>query len=573
MELLVFLSKFLQWLPSWLQLVADCCNKAARNLRNYAIHLFLKISSPSSARKPTGADHHIHVPHPNLPKAAHMENLVCDVNGTVVIPPHEHDSYGTSSTDHDHDHDHGDILSFFPYFMLVAFEAGSIIRAFLLLVSYPLILWGIHSHGLRMRAMVFITFCGLKVKDMETVARAVLPKFYLENLSLEVFHEMLEKAGGKMVITSVPRVMVEGFLKEYLQVGQIVVATELQTVVGWGGKSFTGLLGSTGHEGGLVVKHRVAMAQGRRIPDIGLIGTSRFQDQDSLLLSLCKEGHVVGKSSKMARDRYPKPPLVFHDGRLAFLPTPRATLAMFMWLPLGLLLALFRILVGILLPYKLIHPFTTFLGLRMTFNGPHKDDDDDDHNKVKGVLYVCNHRTLLDPVMLDIFLAKPLTALTYSLSKMSEILAPLRTVRLTRDRKQDRETMERMLSEGDLVVCPEGTTCREPYLLRFSSLFTELADEIVPVAINSHVTMFYGTTAGGLKCLDSWFFLMNPKPCYHVNVLGKLPRDQTCAGGKSSFEVANFIQRKLANALGFQCTNFTRKDKYMMLAAGSTSTY
>lgn len=268
-------------------------------------------------------------------------------------------------------------------------------------------------------------------------------------------------------------------------------------------------------------------------------------------------------NSVMPREKYPKP-LIFHDGRLAFLPTPSATLYMFMWLPIGILLAIYRILLGILVPYKYSLIMGVYSGINITIKGyiPSKKTE-----KNKGVLYVCSHRTLLDPVFLSTSLAKPLTAVTYSLSKVSELIAPIKTVRLTRDRFQDGETMQRLLREGDLVVCPEGTTCREPYLLRFSSLFAELADEIVPVAMNTHVSMFYGTTASGLKCLDPIFFLMNPRPSYHIQILGKVPKELTCAyGGKSSCEVANYIQKQLADALGFECTNLTRRDKYLMLA-------
>ena len=97
-------------------------------------------------------------------------------------------------------------------------------------------------------------------------------------------------------------------------------------------------------------------------------------------------------------------------------------------------------------------------------------------------------------------------------------------------------------------------------------MFAELTDEIVPVAMNTHVTMFYGTTAGGLKWLDPIYFLMNPRPVYQVQVLEKLDKVLTCGlGNKSSHEVANHIQKQLGHALGFECTKLTRRDKYIML--------
>ncbi|KAA8545266.1 hypothetical protein F0562_020050 [Nyssa sinensis] len=306
--------------------------------------------------------------------------------------------------------------------------------------------------------------------------------------------------------------------------------------------------------------------------DSNLIGIGCFNKSlDQQLFSHCKEIYLVSEAEKrnwqiLPRQKYPMP-LIFHDGRLAFRPTFFATLAMFMWAPLGFFICIIRIIVGLLLPYKVSFPILAFIGIRWTLSGPNSITPINNEKKSRGVLYVCNHRTLLDPLYISMAVVKPLTAVTYSLSRFSELLAPIKTVRLTRDREKDSKMMENLISHGDLVICPEGTTCREPFLLRFSPLFAELSDEIVPVALDLQVSMFYGTTASGRKWLDPIFFLSNPYPYYSVKFLGKLPTSYTCgAGGKSRIEVANHVQTEIAKALGFECTNYTRKEKYKILA-------
>lgn len=48
--------------------------------------------------------------------------------------------------------------SLFPYFMLVAFEAGSLIRALLLLILYPVL--SFLSHEISLNVMVMVSFLG-----------------------------------------------------------------------------------------------------------------------------------------------------------------------------------------------------------------------------------------------------------------------------------------------------------------------------------------------------------------------------------------------------------------------------
>ncbi|KAF7104512.1 hypothetical protein CFC21_105404 [Triticum aestivum] len=453
----------------------------------------------------------------------------------------------------------------FPYFMLMACEGGGLIRALLLLCCFPLV-WILGEHtDAGVQVMAFVTFVGLRPRDTDLVARAVLPKFYMERLNAHVYDQLWLPAGRKVAVTSAPRVMAEWFLKEYMS-ADVVVGRELQMFKIRNGCYFTGLLCRPGPGMRQKALKEVLGADGA-MADVAVVGTSN--PLNHLFIPYCKELHVVSteyaKTAQLPRQRYPRP-LIFHDGRLAFIPTSSAMLAFFLFLPLGLVLSVIRISIGIILPYKISFAASAFFGVRFRTSGCRSAGDG---AKPRGVLFVCTHRTLLDPVMLTVALQKPVSTVTYGLSRLSEILAPIRTVRLTRDRNRDAQTISQLLEQGDLAVCPEGTTCREPYLLRFSPLFAELADDMVPVAMDAQVTLLYGTTTSGHKWLDSIAFLANPAPSYRVEFLGPVPRDQTCAGGRIGVEVANWIQHRLGEALGFECTGFRRRDKYMMLAGNN----
>ncbi|KAL8228669.1 hypothetical protein R6Q57_013569 [Mikania cordata] len=124
-------------------------------------------------------------------------------------------------------------FALFPYFMLVAFEGGGVLRGLVLFLSYPLVCLVSKEKGLKI--MVFICFLGIK-KEEFLVGRTVLPKFFMEDLGFEGF-EMVMRCGSKVGLSEFPRVMVEGFLRDYLGI-DYVYGRDLKEVCGY----FVGLM-------------------------------------------------------------------------------------------------------------------------------------------------------------------------------------------------------------------------------------------------------------------------------------------------------------------------------------------
>ncbi|XP_068667656.1 glycerol-3-phosphate acyltransferase 5-like [Aristolochia californica] len=443
----------------------------------------------------------------------------------------------------------------FSYFMLVAFETCGFLRFALLLLLWPIIclLQAIGYEEVGLRLTIFVAVAGTKIAEIESVARAVLPKFFMDDVDLEAWR-IFNSYERRAVVSKCPRVMVEMFVKEHLK-ADVVIGDDLH-------------VNRFGYATGFVKKGKVSNSD--RVRDVVKndqphLGLGRKNNSSSSCLSSCKDvlhpPFLAQKNHDSHLDRLI--PVVFHDGRLVRRPTPSTSLLILLWLPIGILVAALRIGVGLCFPMSFAPYIVGLFGGEVIVKGRPPPPPSSSHG---GVLFVCTHRTLMDPVVLAAVLGRKVPAVTYSISRLSEILSPIPTVRLTRDREVDGERIKQHLAKGDLVLCPEGTTCREPFLLRFSALFAELTDRIVPVAMNYRVGFFHATTARGWKSMDPIFFFMNPRPVYEITFLNQLPTEATCSAGKTPYDVANYVQRLLAATLGFECTNFTRKDKYRVLA-------
>lgn len=129
------------------------------------------------------------------------------------------------------------------------------------------------------QVLIFATFAGIKVSSIESVARAVLPKFYAGDLHPETWRVFSSCGGTRCVLTANPAVMVEAFLKDFLG-ADMVLGTEIST---WNGRA-TGLVKKPGVLVGKNKADALKKAFGETRPEIGL----GDRHTDAPFMQLCK---------------------------------------------------------------------------------------------------------------------------------------------------------------------------------------------------------------------------------------------------------------------------------------------
>uniref|UniRef100_A0A6V7QXC8 Glycerol-3-phosphate acyltransferase RAM2/GPAT1-8 HAD-like domain-containing protein n=1 Tax=Ananas comosus var. bracteatus TaxID=296719 RepID=A0A6V7QXC8_ANACO len=361
--------------------------------------------------------------------------------------------------------------------------------------------------------------------------------------------------------------MVERFAREHLGADEVVGAELDVNRFGYA----TGLVRPL--EPGSVrdrVRELFKEEEEEEAPDVGL---GRPGSANNSFLSLCKEQcypPFTGGNRDDAHQQIRPLPVIFHDGRLVPRPTPLTSLIILLWIPSA--------------PSS---PSSALPSASSSHSGSFRTSPQSSEVPSSSAVAVPSSSApfllLRALVVLRCPLrlhpphphgpggprhgARPQSSRTHLLH-LPPLGAPVpHPHRAAHPRPQRRRRAHQgRARQGRPRGVPGGTTCREPFLLRFSALFAELTDRIVPVAMNYRVGFFHPTTARGWKAMDPIFFFMNPRPIYEVTFLSQLPAEATCSAGKSPHDVANYVQRILAATLGFECTNFTRKDKYRVLA-------